>query len=120
MPCHLQSALVGSNSLPRPALFLVRVLASGVEGRGPARRVFCESRQDRKVAAAAERFLVLQSALPELAAEMAQGKDGRSRVHGPLSSKPRDQMIPSRFSWDASSAFVFSSGGRIGRRAGPP
>ena len=49
---------------------------------GPAQRALCESRQDRKVAAATEQSFVRRLALPELTAEITQGKDGRSRVHG--------------------------------------
>ena len=44
-------------------LFLASVYVSGVEGLGPAQRVLCESRQDRKVAAVTENLLVLQISL---------------------------------------------------------
>ncbi len=60
MPCNLQPAIVGLNSLPRLRFFLVCVFASGVDGQGSVQRSLCEPRQDREVAAAAELFLVLQ------------------------------------------------------------
>ena len=44
-------------------LCLDRVHVSGVEGMGPARRALCKPRQDREVAAVAERSLVRQISL---------------------------------------------------------
>jgi len=64
------------------SLFLAGARARGVEGRGPARRASREPRQDRKVAAAAGRFLVLRSASPEPAARNTREECCRSRVHG--------------------------------------
>lgn len=64
------------------SLFLAGARARGVEGRGPARRAARESRQDRKVAAAAGGSLVRQSASPEPAVRDTRGECCRSRVHG--------------------------------------
>jgi hypothetical protein len=74
----------GVESLAEGGLCPARVSGDGVEGRGPARRAARESRQDRKVAAAAGRFLVLRSASPELASGITRGESVRSAVHGPF------------------------------------
>ncbi len=53
----------GVEFLAEAGLFLVSAHVSGDDGVGPAQRAFCETRQDRKVAAVAGQSLVLQISL---------------------------------------------------------